>query len=97
MKIRAILFRRNRGILASMSTTELALTSIDLRLDASASALGELRSSTDVVDDPAVLGERMREEGYLFLRGYLDADEVLEARAEITRRLAGHGLLENSS
>jgi len=91
-----ILFRRNRGILASMSTTELALTSIDLHLDASASALGELRSSTDVVDDPAVLGERMREEGYLFLRGYLDADEVLEARAEITRRLAGHGLLDEN-
>jgi hypothetical protein len=74
-----------------MSTTELALTSIDLPLDTSVSALGELRSSTDIVDDPTALGERVREEGYLFLRGYLDGDEVLEARAEITRRLWSSG------
>ena len=77
-----------------MSTTELALTSLYMPLDTSARAMGELRSSTDLANDPEALRERMREEGYLFLRGYLDADEVLAARAEITRRLADHGFLD---
>jgi len=77
-----------------MSTTDLALTSLRLPLDTSAGALGELRSSTELADDPEALGKRMREEGYLFMRGYLDADEVLAARAEVTRRLAECGALE---
>jgi ectoine hydroxylase-related dioxygenase (phytanoyl-CoA dioxygenase family) len=36
----------------------------------------------------------MQEDGYLLLRGILDRDEVLEARQEVTRRLASMNLLE---
>jgi ectoine hydroxylase-related dioxygenase (phytanoyl-CoA dioxygenase family) len=79
-----------------MSTTELAFTSLGLPMDMSPSALGELRDSADFANDPKALNERMREDGYLFLRGYLDRDQVLEARAELTRRLAAHGSLDEN-
>ena len=55
---------------------------------------GELRRSIDLVDDPEALRERMREDGYLYLPGYLDRGEVLAARREVTDRLAADGLLD---
>lgn len=79
-----------------MSTTELALTSLGNPLDTSSSAWGELRDSADLANDPMALGSRMREDGYLFLRGYLDAGQVMDARAELTRRLAAHGALDDN-
>jgi hypothetical protein len=93
---RAILFPGNFGKVTSMNAAELTLTTQDLPLDTSEAALGDLRNSTELVNDPEALRERMREDGYLFLRGYLDADEVLAARAEITRRLADLGALDES-
>ena len=55
---------------------------------------GELRSSAHVVEDVEALRERMREDGYLYLPGYLDRELVLEARREVTARLAADGLLD---
>jgi hypothetical protein len=80
----------------SMLSPELTLTSLNLPLDVSAEAFGELRSSTDLVNDTEALHERMRDDGYLFLRSYLDRDLVMEARAEITDRLAARGLLDEN-
>jgi hypothetical protein len=57
-------------------------------------AFGELESSTELVGNAAALRERMREDGYLFLRGYLDVDDVLAAREEIVRRLEVAGALD---
>jgi len=74
--------------------TPLALRSLGRPLDTAANALGELRDSGPVAGDPVALRERMAEDGYLYLRGYLDRDAVLAARAEITRRLAELGQLE---
>ena len=71
-----------------------ALTSCGRELDTSPEALGPLRISNDVVDDPLRLRGRMQEDGYLFLPGYLDRAAVLAARAEVTRRLAAEGHLE---
>jgi hypothetical protein len=79
-----------------MLATELTLTSLGFPLDTAPAALGELRDSSGVARDPEALRARMREDGYLFLRGYLDAGQVLGARAEITRRLAGLGLLDTA-
>lgn len=62
-------------------------------LDAGPEAFGQLRSSIDVAGDPATLRQRMQEDGYLFLPGYLDRDDVLAARAEIVGRLAEQGYL----
>jgi len=77
-----------------MTTMTPRLTSSGLEIDASAAALGELRSSADLTGDPEALRARMREEGYLFLPGYLDRDEVWAARTEITRRLSELGVLD---
>ena len=62
--------------------------------DTSPGAFGELRRSLDIVDDGAALRERMRDDGYLYLPGYLDRVEVLDARAVLLDRLASAGCLE---
>lgn len=63
-------------------------------LDLAPSSLGELRSSAEVVDDPYTLRQRMEEDGYLFLPGFLDTNAVLGARRSITDRLAAEGLTD---
>jgi ectoine hydroxylase-related dioxygenase (phytanoyl-CoA dioxygenase family) len=49
--------------------------------------LGELRDASPLLDDPAALRARLAEDGYLFLKGALDADAVRAARAEVFGRL----------
>ena len=56
--------------------------------------VGELRRSDDVINDRDALWERMEEDGYLFLPGYLDRREVLAARAELCDRLFKAGVLD---
>jgi hypothetical protein len=70
------------------------LTSQGVELDTSPESFGPLRSSADVLQDPATLRERMAEDGYLYLPGYLDRDLVLEARKSVTGRLAQEGLTD---
>lgn len=73
------------------------LRSCDIELDTSPGRLGELRRSDDAVGDATELRRRMDEDGYLFLPGYLDRDEVFAARAEIVRRLEEAGQLVPST
>ncbi len=68
--------------------------SIGCKLDPSKEAFGELRDSADLANDAEALRARMAEDGYLFLRGYLDREAVLDARREITARLAAGGMLD---
>lgn len=70
------------------------LTASGHQLDTSPACSGALRSSIELIDDVAALRVRMAEDGYLYLPGYLDRELVLEARAEITRRLAEDGHLD---
>src|SRR5215213_2790839 len=70
------------------------LTSCGYALETSAACLGSLRSSIDLVGDAQALRARMREDGYLFLPGYLDRDLVLETRGPILRQLAAAGELD---
>lgn len=70
-----------------------ALTSCGVTLDTSDGRLRPLRSSADVVDEPAELRRRMDTDGYLYLPGYLDREQVLAARAEVVARLADAGHL----
>ena len=70
------------------------LTTQKLELDTSPDAFGALRRSLDIVDDGAALCDRMRQDGYLYLPGYLDRAEVLNARAVLLDRLASAGCLE---
>ncbi|NYF97441.1 phytanoyl-CoA dioxygenase family protein [Janibacter cremeus] len=55
---------------------------------------GEPRDSSDALTDYRELNRRMSEDGYLLLRGLLPAEQVRQARGEVTRRLAEQGLLK---
>jgi hypothetical protein len=70
------------------------LVSSGCELDADADKLGFMRDSSTQIDDVAALRERMREDGYLFLRQSLDRDDVLTARRECVARLAEDGHLD---
>ncbi len=57
------------------------LTALGKELDISPDAFGWLRrSAIDLVDDAPSLRARLQEDGYLYLPGYLNRDEVLAAR-----------------
>lgn len=53
-----------------------------------------LRESNDILDDPAALRARLEDEGYVFVRGLHDRDEVLQVRREVLGRLASRGALD---
>ncbi len=77
-----------------MTTTFPPLRAQERTLDASPAALGQLRRSSDAADDPAELRRRLDEDGYLYLPGYLDRAEVLEARRDVMTRLQSDGTVE---
>lgn len=49
--------------------------------------LGELRDSGDLIDDMNALKTRIREDGYLLLRNFIDPEIVLKARGAIVKYL----------
>ncbi len=57
-------------------------------LDASSEAIGLLRSSNDALNDRGELHQRMALDGYLFLPGLLNRDQVQAARTSSLERLA---------
>jgi hypothetical protein len=63
-------------------------------LDTSPAAFGELRSSADYLDQPAVLNQRLDEDGYLFIPGFFDRALIQSARADIAARLSAEGALD---
>jgi hypothetical protein len=80
-----------------MTTTLPRLTARGLELDTSPEKFGWLRDSSAIVTDVTTLRERMAEDGYLYLPGCLNRDEVIAARAEVIQRLASAGLLDPNS
>jgi ectoine hydroxylase-related dioxygenase (phytanoyl-CoA dioxygenase family) len=73
-------------------TPSFEITASGHALDTSPEAFGELRDSSEFAFDAPTLRERLDEDGYLFLPGLLNRDEVLDARRVVTSRLqkAGH-------
>lgn len=69
------------------------LTSYGHALDMDDDKVGLLRDSSDAANDFEELRRRAAEDGYLYMKGYLDRDRVLAARASITDRLAESGVL----
>ena len=78
-------------------TTAAAQTFSNRGVHLDAQAVDELRDSSPLRDDITALRRRMQQDGYLFMRGLLTRDEVLEARREITRRMAEQGWLDPAS
>ena len=80
-----------------MSTRVLPkLTAGQRELDLSSEKFGYLESSANLVGNPLALRARMEDEGYLFLPGLLNRDDVLAARRTCAERLAAKGLLDES-
>jgi hypothetical protein len=65
----------------------------DHELEMGGDRLVELRDSTDLLDDPAALRERLAEDGYLYLREFHDPDLVRDARRDVLEHMADAGLL----
>jgi hypothetical protein len=78
-------------VVAVRNPTLPKLTSQGLELDTTAETFGLLRSSMDVLEDTGALRERMAEDEYLYLPGYVDRALVLRARKSDTERLAAEG------
>jgi hypothetical protein len=72
------------------------LTSLGQDLEMDAPSFGFLRESNDILQDAEALRARMRQDGYLLLRGLLNRDEVLEARRNLCRQMAEAGMLDLS-
>lgn len=70
------------------------LTSGGIELDTSPERFGPLRDSTDAIGDVPELRARMERDGYLFLPGFLDREEIRAARLAVCDRLNEEGLLE---
>lgn len=65
-------------------------------LEMDESKAGLLRDSSDAATDFEELRDRLAEDGYLYMKGYLDRERVLRARASIVERLASAGVLDPS-
>ncbi len=65
-------------------------------LDMAEDKAGLLRDSSDAADDVVELRQRFATDGYLYMKGYLDRDEVLHARSTLTERLAAEGVTDRS-
>lgn len=63
-------------------------------LDMDDDKFGLLRDSSDAATDFTELRRRFAANGYLYMKGYLDREQVLEARAALTARLAAGGALD---
>ena len=89
-----ILYRPDRVYLLPVNTVALPqIYSYGHALDMGEDKFGLLRDSADAATDFDELRRRFAEDGYLYMKGYLDRDQVLEARASLTERLAAAGAL----
>jgi hypothetical protein len=77
-----------------MNMSATCLASLGQTLDLSPSAFGELHRSDDIAADGAALRARMTEDGYLYLPGILDVNQVQAARQYAVDRLAELGCLD---
>ena len=80
--------------MSTLTAAPARLFSLGHELDTSPEAFGELQSSMDLIDDIEALRTRLNDNGYLFLPGYLNREEVLEARDEIAARLEAKDWLD---
>jgi hypothetical protein len=67
------------------------LIALGHELDTGPEAFGELLPCNDLEGNAPALNERLAQDGYLFLRDFLDIDQVMSARQEILSRISERG------
>jgi hypothetical protein len=72
----------------------LTLTSGGIELDTGPESFGWLRDSTELLGDGKALQARMAEDGYLYLPGFLDRQQIATARQAVCQVLAEEGALD---
>lgn len=77
-----------------MNQTLPQLTSSGFELDRSPSKFGFLRPSSDALDDVPELNRRLTEDGYLYIPGFFEREDILEARRSLLGGLAERGFLD---
>jgi len=65
-----------------------------VELDTSSEAFGFLRESNEILGSDELLRQRMDDDGYLYLRGFLDREEVRGVRLALCEILAEEGWLD---
>ena len=80
-------------MLPDLMITQKTLSSLGRELDMDPASLGFIRSSNDILENPAALRERLAEDGYLYIREFFDPELILAGRRSIFKRLADEGLL----
>ncbi len=73
------------------------LTAQSIELDTSPEKLGWLQESNGLLGQPRQMRARAQAEGYLFLRGFFEREQVLEARRTLLSALAEEGKLDPSA
>ncbi|MEZ4706550.1 MAG: phytanoyl-CoA dioxygenase family protein [Caldilineaceae bacterium] len=73
------------------TTIPAPLTSAHKALEMTPATFGELYDCTPLLDDTVALRRHMAEEGYLYLRGVLNRDDLLAARRSMLEKLAAEG------
>lgn len=68
--------------------------SCGLALDPGDAAFGELRRSNEVIANTEALRERIRQDGYLYLPGFFEREEVMTVRRELCSQLEAAGKLD---
>jgi len=66
-------------------------------LDMDGKQLTELRSSNDILHDMQALRDRIKEDGYLLIRGFHDRDLVMNARTSILEKIDRMGKLDRDT
>ncbi|SFD49158.1 Phytanoyl-CoA dioxygenase (PhyH) [Paenibacillus catalpae] len=70
------------------------LTMGNARLEMGSKYMTELRDANDILDNVEALRTRLKEDGYLLIRGFHDREEVLSARNGILQKLNDMGRLD---
>ncbi|MEM0912407.1 MAG: phytanoyl-CoA dioxygenase family protein [Pseudomonadota bacterium] len=82
--------------MSTLFTAKRQLTVNKYPIDMSSHAFGELRESSDCLSHPEQLRARMQEDGYIFLRNYLNKQTVLNARKDVLQQLSNLSLIDNT-
>jgi hypothetical protein len=77
-----------------LSTEQRSLTSLGFPLEQDPESWGELQDSMPLIDNVEALRERMRQDGYLYMRGFFKREIIQSARNSLLSNLATRDIFD---